>query len=306
MLNLRHRLYIKRICNSVAFNIEIASYTTFKVGGKAWALCNINSMDTLKRLVIYIYKNHIPYIVLGNGSNVLISDKGYEGIIIRLQGEFKKIKRNNSSHKYILLNVGAGVNISHILAYCIKENIGGLEFLSGIPGTIGGATIMNAGAFGKTLGNKIEAITCIDNNGKLIKINKSQLHFSYRKTNINSNFIITKVCLKLKPEDGDIVKEKVISYHQIRSKSQPLNYPNAGCIFKNPQGDYAGRLIETVGLKGKSVGGAMVSSKHANFIINIGNSKAEDILNLMKIITEKVKQEKNIKLEPEIKLIGFG
>jgi len=306
MLNSIQKNELKKICNSILFDISIAPYTTFKVGGRVWALCNISDMDTLIKFVKYLYKNDLPYIILGNGSNVLISDSGFKGIVIKLKGFFNKIKKIAKDNKKIILDVGAGTSISHVLRYCMNFGIGGIEFLAGIPGTIGGAVAMNAGAFEKEIGNNIEKITMITSCGDTLSKNKSELEFLYRRTKINPKYIITNIWLRLYPSNKDAVKKKILSYLDIRYKSQPLSHPSAGCIFKNPSGHYAGKLIDEVGLKGKTIGGAMISKKHANFIINTGNAKAKDIMALIKLIMNKIKEEKGIELEPEINIIGFS
>ena len=296
---------LKRICNSILFDIPIAPYTTFKVGGNVGALCNVEKTDILVELVRYLYKNNIPYVIMGNGSNVLVSDSGFEGVIIRLKAEFEKIDKAMMDNKKVSLKIGAGVSIPYLLRYCIKNNIGGIEFLAGIPGTIGGAIVMNAGAFGEEIGEKIEKITMITPHGDILYKNRSELKFSYRTMHMDTGSIITYVWLSLNHSDIDMLKKKISNYLRIRSQSQPINYPSAGCIFKNPDGDHAGRLIDEAGLKGKTVGGAMISQKHANFIINTGNAKTADIMALIRIIKKEIKEKKGIDLEPEINFIGF-
>lgn len=286
------------------FDICIAPYTTFKVGGNVLALCDIRELDKLAEVVRYLNKNSIPYFIMGNGSNVIVSDSGFNGVVIRLKGEFEKIYNTPDDSK-ILLKVGAGVSISYFLRYCVKKGFTGTEFLAGIPGTIGGATAMNAGAFGKEIGEKIEKIMMLTPSGNITSKERSELKFSYRRMHMDAGSVITYVWLRLNPSDTNMVKQKISHYLDIRSSSQPLNYPSAGCIFKNPDRNYAGKLIDEAGLKGKSIGGAMISQKHANFIINTGNATTKDIIALITTIKDRIKEEKGIELEPEINFIGF-
>ncbi len=300
------RRELAKICNSILFDISISSYTTFKVGGNVEALCDVREMKELIELVRYLYKKDIPYAIIGNGSNVLVSDTGFDGVIVRLKGKFEKIDKPVVDDKGVVLNIGAGATIPQLLRYCIKNGLGGAEFLAGIPGTIGGATAMNAGAFGEEIGKKIDQITMVTAHGDLVSKKGSELRFSYRDMHIQPGSIITGVWLRLNHSDTGIVKKRISEHLRIRSQSQPLNYPSAGCIFKNPEGHKAGKLIDEVGLKGKSRGGAMISQRHANFIINTGNAKTADIMALIRIIREEIKEKKGIELEPEIRFIGFG
>ena len=305
MLTPYHKEELKRICSSILFDICIAPYTTFKVGGNVNALCDVAKPEILSKLVRYLHNNGIPYFIIGNGSNIMMSDSGFNGVIIRLRGEFEKISHFMDDNR-ILLKVGAGVNISHLLRYCVSNGLTGIEFLAGIPGTVGGAVAMNAGAFGKEIGRDVEKITILTPSGTIVSRNRSELSFSYRSMYMQAGYIITYVWLKLIPSDKGVIKRKISHCLHIRSESQPLDYPSAGCIFKNPDGNPAGKLIDEAGLKGKSIGGAMISRKHANFIINTGNATTQDIMTLINFIKNKIKEKKGIDLEPEIRFVGFG
>ncbi len=291
---------LKRICPLTYIDVPLAPYTTFKIGGKASALCDVRSLNELKELIIYLNKNHIPYVVLGKGSNVLVSDSGFNGVVIRLKGEFEKIVKDGS-----FLKVGAGVKISSLLRYCLKNMLGGLEFLVCIPGTVGGATVMNAGAFNGHISDRIVKVGFINKDAKLLIKEISQLSFSYRHMHIEDGCIVVYVWLSLDPTCRKVIKDKILNYVRIRKKTQPVGVHSAGCIFKNPKRDYAGRLIEELGFKGLRIGGALVSDIHANFIINQGNATSSDVMALINKIKRRIKEEKGIELEPEIRFIGF-
>ncbi len=291
---------LKYICPNTRFNVTLAPYTTFKIGGKAWALCEVMNLKELKDLLIYLTQEQIPYFVLGKGSNVLVSDSGFKGVAIRLRGEFEKLDSKDG-----ILTAGAGVNISYLLRYCIKNGLSGLEFLAGIPGTVGGAVFMNAGAFGGEVLDKVEKLMIVNPFGEVILKEKKELEFSYRRTRIDKGAVIVNVWFSMKLYNRKEIKKRISFYIKLKKQSQPINCLSAGCIFKNPKEDYAGALIEKAGLKGRRIGDAEVSELHANFIINKGNSSASDVMRLIKIIKDKIKDKDGIELEPEIQFIGF-
>ncbi len=293
-------LEIKQICASTYFDIELAPYTTFRIGGKALALCNVKKLIELKNLISYLNSEKIPYVVLGKGSNVLISDSGFYGAVLRLKGKFEKI-----IHKGNFLIAGAGVRVSSLLRYCIRHSIKGLEFLAGIPGTVGGAVSMNAGVFGKETCQHIEKILILKKDGEVCIKDISDLKFSYRNLSMERGTIILYAWFKVESGDKEEIKREIRSYLEKRRRTQPIGFHSAGCIFKNPRGNFAGRLIEKAGLKGLKIGGAVVSNIHANFIINEGNAKASDVLALIKEIKKKINDKEGINLETEIRFIGF-
>ncbi len=297
----KHLLKIKQICSNTRFNVALAPYTTFRIGGKAWALCEAVNLKELRELVAYLNIEHIPYFVLGNGSNILVSDSGFRGVVIRLKGEFEKL----NSKKDGLIIAGAGVSISRLLRYCVENGLGGLEFLAGIPGTVGGALFMNAGAFGGEIADKVAEVMIVNPSGDVILKERKELNFSYRKMHLNKGAVITTVSFSLEACNKEEIKNRISFYIQRKKQSQPVNCLSAGCVFKNPEGDYAGALIEKAGLKGKRIGDAIVSEIHANFIINKGNSSASDVMALINLIKNKVKAKDGIELEPEIQFLGF-
>lgn len=288
---------------AIRFNCPMAGYTTFRVGGQAEALYEAFDLEVLKRVLAYLDKGHIPYLVVGRGSNILVKDNGLEGLVILLGGSLARVEEKETDDISVL--AGAGLHLVELLSYCRSSGLGGLEFLSGIPGTVGGAVAMNAGAFGEEIASRVKEVHMVDKRGDLIvRDRSSELEFSYRKLNMEKGNVIVRVRFRLTSEAEGTVAKRISDYLKRKKESQPLEYPSAGSVFKNPPDDYAGRLIEKAGLKGKKIGGAMISEKHANFIVNTGGAKAKDILDLIYLSQETVKKETGIQLEPEIRVVG--
>ena len=273
--------------------------TTFKIGGRADYFCEPEDLVGLKLLVGLAKENKVPVFIIGAGSNILIRDKGVRGLLVRLTSPYFK----RLSSKPGLIKAGSGVMISQLIQFAKNKSLSGIEFLSGIPGTLGGALAMNAGCWGKSIGNLVKEAEVLDTSGKVRIIKGKQIKFGYRKTNLE-DCIILSVLLKLKKSKKSAISRQVNDFILKRLSSQDLTFPNAGCIFKNPKFSSAGRLIDLCGLKGKGVGGAVVSTKHANFILNKGNAKAKDVLGLMDLIKTSVKKRFKVDLEPEIKIWG--
>jgi UDP-N-acetylmuramate dehydrogenase len=288
---------------NIQFHYPMAEYTTFKVGGQAEALYRAYDIEGLKRVLAYLGRERIPYMTLGRGSNILVKDDGLEGIVILLCGALSRIEEKRKADMSVL--AGAGMRLADLLSYCRSSGLGGLEFLSGIPGTVGGAVAMNAGAFGEETAARVKEVHMFDKRGDLVvKSRPSELVFSYRKLHLEEGSIIVRARFKLTPEAEGSIEKKFLDYLKRKKESQPLDYPSAGSVFKNPPGNYAGGLIEKAGLKGVKIGGAMISEKHGNYILNTGGAKAKDILDLMYLAQEAVKKETGIQLEPEIRVVG--
>jgi UDP-N-acetylmuramate dehydrogenase len=237
-------------------------------------------------------------VIIGNGSNVLIRDEGYRGAAIHLDQGFADISVGDDN-----VVAGAGVMLSRFVDFCIQRGLRGVEMLAGIPGTLGGAIIMNAGAYGGDISSFITEVEII-REGSFKKVRKEEAGFAYRRSGLNRDIILS-TSFKLPRGDEEELKNIRKELLKRRNESQPVDLPNAGCIFKNPPGDYARRLIQECGLKGLRVGGAEVSEKHANFITNQGNATANDVLVLIKVIRQRVYTQFNVKLDLEVKLIGF-
>lgn len=286
----------------IQFGCPMSRYTTLRVGGPVEALCIIRELKSLKRMVSYLGEEKIPYLVVGRGSNLLVSDDGFKGVALILREELAKVEPNGKSDKVVL--AGGGLALFELLAYCKGKGLGGLEFLAGIPGTAGGAVAMNAGAWGSEVGGLVQQVRLVTSKGEVKTWGRSRLKFIYRALSIPKGAVIIRVKFELKRERPEVVIEKVSDYLKKRQESQPSRYPSGGSVFKNPPEDYAGRLIERSGLKGKKIGGAMISPKHANFIVNTGGARATDILALMDLAQRKVKEETGIELELEIRVVG--
>lgn len=287
--------------NHISFNVPMKPHTTFHVGGTADAFYEAEALDQLVEIVSYASKEKMPYFVLGKGSNTLIKDSGIRGLVIRLRGTLTEVDREPDEEE---LTVGAGLAISDLLIRCRDLELSGLEFMAGIPGTIGGAVAMNAGALGHEVSERVESIRLITPQGSVLEKERGDCVFFYRGLELEKGSIITHIRVRLAASSRKAISEKISNSLEWRKVNQPLNDYSAGSVFKNPHDNYAGRLIEAAGLKGKRVGGAMVSNRHANFIVNKENATATDILTLMSFIQREVKRQSGIELEPEIKVVG--
>ena len=290
---------IRILDKDALFDCPMGPYATFRVGGKAEALCAVKDLLHLKELLSFARKENLPYLVVGKGSNILVKDRGLKGIALLLKGVLEGVEEKEG-----MIHAGGGLGLTELVRFCHRKGLAGLEFLAGIPGTVGGAVAMNAGAWGKSTGDVVTGVEIITADGQGITKNRSELQFSYRKAVLPSGSVVARALFKVTPDRPEAVGERIRDYLERRKASQPLDYPSAGSVFKNPPHDYAGRLIEKAGLKGKRIGGAMISDKHANVIVNVGGAKAQDILALMEMAREMVREQTGVDLEPEIKVVG--
>lgn len=278
-------------------NEPMAKHTTFHIGGPAAFYYEAKRIDDLVAAIVMARKEELPYFVLGKGSNVLFSDAGYGGLVIK--NESMKIEIKGST-----LFVESGVSLAEIIKKSAESGLSGLEFAAGIPGSVGGAIYGNAGAWQKTIGEKVNRVLVLDSAGTREWLSRSECNFGYRQSRFKKTgeIILSAEFILTAGEPATITQ--LMEENLDKRKGQPRE-PSAGSIFVNPKPDSAGRLIEAVGLKGKKLGGAMISSAHANFIINTGGARAEDVIGLIKIAKEKVRNEFEVSLEEEICLIGF-
>lgn len=276
-------------------NADLREYTTYKAGGKALAIVIPDDLNGLITLIKFLREKKVKYKILGNGSNLIFSDKGYNGILIKLDN-FNKLEFNDN-----YVTVGAGYSLTKLSLRTARRGYTGLEFASGIPGTVGGAIFMNAGAYKMDMGYITTTVKVLDPNLEVKILTNQDLEFHYRSSFLQKvkNYICIEATLLLRKGDTETIMEVINDRKKRRIESQPLEYPSAGSVFRNPEGDYAGRLIEEIGYKGYSIGDAMVSLKHANFIINKGNASGDDIKKLIKEIKAKVKEKYNIDLKVE-------
>jgi UDP-N-acetylmuramate dehydrogenase len=278
----------------------LKNYTTFRVGGPADALVAVEHGEQLQKLLQYLNLVDIPYFVMGRGSNLLVSDKGYPGVILYIGNKMNHIHIEGTK----LITQGGALLSTAAKAAC-QAGLSGLEFAAGIPGTIGGGTVMNAGAYGGECGNVITSVEAMDKDGNILVLNAETMEFGYRTSALkNQPFIITQVTMELTPKDPAKIKAVMDDFAARRRDKQPLEYPSAGSTFMRPKGAYAGELIMKAGLKGYSIGGAQVSEKHCGFIINKDQATAADIYHLMTYVQEKVADAFHIRLEPEVILLG--
>ncbi|MBI5206162.1 MAG: UDP-N-acetylmuramate dehydrogenase [Candidatus Firestonebacteria bacterium] len=280
-------------------NALLRSYTTFQIGGPADIIIFPRDIEDLEKVMNLVYRTKLPFLILGNGSNFLVKDSGYKGIIICLKRYFNSININGHN-----IDADGGVLLSVLSRKAQEAGLSGLEFAVSIPATLGGAIHNNASAFGQSIGDVVEQLEFVENKGNLKKINRKELIFTYRKCTLPYSGVIVKAKLNLKREAPSSILKKMEKNVENRNKLQPVGFPSAGSIFKNPEGDFAGRIIEEVGLKGMVFGKAKVSEKHANFIVNTGGATADDVLHLIELIENKVYEKTGIKLEKEIEVIG--
>ena len=290
------------LSEGIRFNYPMDRYTTFRVGGKAEAVCFPSELILLRQTVSYLHDEGIPCLIVGKGSNLLVRDGGIKGVVIMLKESLAAVERCGAGDNILL--AGGGLAIAELLSYCGVNGLTGLEFLAGIPGSAGGAVFMNAGAFGKEIGDMVQEVRLLTGTGDLKTVPGSQLCFSYRRSSLPEGSVIHGIIFNLNTDRQEKVSGRIAEYLKERRQRQPLDMPSAGSVFRNPPGDYAGRLIEKAGLKGKRIGGAMISQKHANFIVNTGGAKAEEIIALIDLARDKVKEETEIILETEIRIVG--
>ncbi len=278
-------------------NEPMSKHTSFKIGGNADAYIKVNNLSKLSTILKECQDSNVDYMILGNGSNLLVSDEGIKGAVIRLDGDFRKITLVDDTTIFC----GAGATLAYLCKFALNCGLSGLEFAWGIPGTVGGAVFMNAGAYDGEMKDVVHSVSHISPSGEIGRIEKDDLKFGYRTSVYrNNNMIITGVTLKLKKGNPDGIRAKMDDYMSRRSTKQPLEYPSAGSVFKRPEGNFAGALIEQCGLKGKLCGGAQVSEKHAGFIINKSNATAKDVRNLISQIQKTVSDKTGYNLECEL------
>ena len=287
----------KNLNNKINHSIKLSDYTTFKIGGLARYFLKARNLSQLQDALIFAKSKNIRVFILGCGSNILVSDAGVNGLVIKLSGlSFKELHIKDR-----FVDVGSAMKLNQLILRTKDQGLSGLELLSGIPGSLGGAIMGNAGAWGDQIGELVEEVRVLDYNGKIKLLKKKQLRFSYRKSNLQ-NKIILSAKLKLNLLKKEKIMLKIKKYLKQRSNTQSNILPNAGCIFKNPKGLAAGKLIEACDLKGRRVGQAVISGVHANFILNIAQAKSKDVLSLMKLMHREVKRKFKVNLRPEIKI----
>lgn len=275
-------------------------HVTFRVGGAADYFVSPESAEEVQKIILLCKEAGMPYYILGNGSNLLVSDHGYRGVIIQIYKSMSEV-----SVKGELVTAQAGALLSAIAAKAAEESLTGFEFASGIPGTIGGAAVMNAGAYGGEMKDVLEQVTVLTKEGELLTLPREELEMGYRTSRVARNqYIVLEAVIRLTYGEQKQIRETMNELKEKRTTKQPLEYPSAGSTFKRPEGYFAGKLIEDAGLRGFQVGGAQVSEKHCGFVINKDNATAAEVRELIRQVSERVKANSGVTLEPEVKMLG--
>lgn len=294
------REQLEAVTDNVLFGEPMSRHTTFRIGGMADVFISARSALEIEKVIHLCKETETPYIIMGNGSNMLVGDKGIRGVVIQVGSSMSKCAVDGET-----VRAEAGIMMSSLAKKILEASLTGFEFASGIPGTLGGGIYMNAGAYGGELKDIIESVTFICPDGLIKTETADKLDFGYRHSMfVQGGYTILSCKMKLRYGNYDEIKSLMADYNSRRSEKQPLSQPSAGSTFKRPEGHFAGKLIQDAGLMGYSIGGAMVSDKHAGFVVNTGGATAADVLNLIKHIQNTVEEKFGVKLEPEVRLIG--
>jgi len=283
----------------VRASMPLAELTSFRIGGPADLFVNVEDEAELMHAKAAAYRASVPCFCLGAGTNLLVSDRGMRGLVVRLGDGFAKIKIDDTK-----VVAGAGAAFGALVEAVVDRGLEGLEFGEGIPGTVGGGLVMNAGAFGGEIAKVVTLVHGVTEAGEAIALTRDDVKFAYRRTELPNRFVITRVDFELARGDRERLMTRVAELKAKRASRQPRGVPNAGSIFKNPPGNFAGKLLEGAGLKGTRLGGAAFSDQHANFIVNLGGAQAAEVLALIDMARNKVKEQSGVLLEPEVRLVG--
>jgi UDP-N-acetylmuramate dehydrogenase len=281
----------------------LAPYTSMKIGGPADYFLEAENRAALIQTLRLLDRHAVSFCLLGRGSNVLVSDLGVRGAVLRLAGEFKRAAWREEGDR-VLVTAGAAFPVTQLVREAARRGYSGLEFAEGIPGSVGGALVMNAGAYGSEMEKIVDRVEAVTERGEALSFDRQEMVFTYRDSHLPRGIVVTAVGMRLQKGEAGQVSLKVRELVTRRKSSQPSGYPNSGSMFRNPPGDFAGRLIEAAGLKGKRIGGAQISERHANFIVNLGGAKAEDVNALMKLAQAEVKEKFGAELVPEVQFLG--
>ncbi len=286
---------------NICLQESMASHTTFRIGGLADCFVQLENTEQLIKVRKYLSQVGVPFFVLGNGSNLLVSDEGFRGVILQIGPKMNRVTVEGS-----VIVAQAGASMAQIARTAMEHELTGMEFASGIPGTIGGGVVMNAGAYGGELSRIVTQVNVVNSEGGIMELDNETMEFGYRTSTIrNNSFTVTEVILRLEKGDRQQIRERMEELAARRREKQPLEYPSAGSTFKRPAGHYAGQLIMEAGLRGFQCGGAKVSDKHCGFVINTGNATAEDVRKLIREVQARVKNQFNVDLETEVLFLGW-
>jgi len=294
------------IKGKVSFDVPMARHTSLRVGGSADVLAFPQDEEDLRVIIQFAKKKAIPYYVLGRGTNVIVRDGGLRGIVISLCRGFREVSIIGRENNEVLVSAGAGGDLKSLVRFTRKKNLTSVEAFTGIPGTVGGALAMNAGAFGSEIGDVVRSVAMMEDTGAVMVKQRGELRFEYRNLILPEGALILRCVIGVRESEGKEIAAKLKNVQRLRSRSQPWNVPTAGSIFKNPEEAPAGQLIDELGLKGYRIGDARISEKHANFILNEGGATAADVLALMAFVRDEVYEKRGIRLIPEVHIIGEG
>ncbi len=278
----------------------MSRHTTFRIGGEAACFIRISSEEQLRKLIPYFENVGVEYFVLGKGSNLLVGDKGYPGVILQISDACQQIEAEENR-----LQVQAGAALSKVALFAMERGLEGLEFAAGIPGTVGGGVVMNAGAYGGEMKQVVESVRVLSSEGEILTLDNDTMEFGYRTSIIrNRNFIVLSVTFLLREGNREEIRARIEDFQKRRMEKQPLNYPSAGSTFKRPEGYFAGKLIMDAGLRGFQIGDARVSDKHCGFVVNVGKATARDVTDVIEEVQEKVRERFGVSLEREVIYLG--
>ncbi len=278
----------------------MSRHTTFRIGGEAACFIRISSEEQLRKLIPYFENVGVEYFVLGKGSNLLVGDKGYPGVILQISDACQQIEAEENR-----LQVQAGAALSKVALFAMERGLEGLEFAAGIPGTVGGGVVMNAGAYGGEMKQVVESVRVLSSEGEILTLDNDTMEFGYRTSIIrNRNFTVLSVTFRLREGNREEIRARIEDFQKRRMEKQPLNYPSAGSTFKRPEGYFAGKLIMDAGLRGFQIGDARVSDKHCGFVVNVGKATARDVTDVIEEVQEKVRERFGVSLEREVIYLG--
>ena len=278
----------------------LAEYTTIKVGGAAGLMMEARDAQEVAAALAAARQHGVPALIIGNGSNLLVADEGFEGLVIHFGRQFAQVTLEGC-----VITAQAGASLMGLSRLASEHRLTGLEFAAGIPASVGGAALMNAGAYGSEMASLITSVECLDGDGARMRLRREEIGFGYRDSRMmREGYTVLSVTMELRPGDPELISNLVQDYQKRRREKQPLNYPSAGSFFKRPEGYYAGALIEAAGLKGSRVGDAQVSELHAGFLINLGKARAADFFSLVDLVRAAVQAASGVWLEPEVRIIG--
>ena len=278
----------------------MSRHTTFRIGGEAACFIRISSEEQLRKLIPYFENVGVEYFVLGKGSNLLVGDKGYPGVILQISDACQQIEAEENR-----LQVQAGAALSKVALFAMERGLEGLEFAAGIPGTVGGGVVMNAGAYGGEMKQVVESVRVLSSEGEILTLDNDTMEFGYRTSIIrNRNFTVLSVTFRLREGNREEIRARIEDFQKRRMEKQPLNYPSAGSTFKRPEGYFAGKLIMDAGLRGFQIGDASVSDKHCGFVVNVGKATARDVTDVIEEVQERVRERFGVSLEREVIYLG--